>query len=71
MAGKDRGKSGTVVRAIPADNMVVVEGINIKKRHVSARRTGKKGEVIEVAMPIHASNVRLSEKKGKKEKKTK
>jgi large subunit ribosomal protein L24 len=70
IAGKDKGKSGTISRAIPGKNMVVVEGINLRKRHVSAKKSGKKGEVIEIAVPIHASNVALKDSK-KKEKKSK
>ena len=61
IAGGDKGKKGKIVKAMPKDNMVIVEGVNIKKRHVKARRNGAKGEIIEKAMPIHVSNVQLVE----------
>ncbi len=61
LTGKDKGKIGKVVRAMPKKNMVVVEGINIRKRHRRARREGEKGQVVSIEAPIHASNVRKSE----------
>ena len=57
LVGKDKGKSGKVVRAFPKANKVLVEGINLKKRHQKSRRQGAKGQVVDVAAPIHASNV--------------
>lgn len=66
IAGKDNGKKGKVVKAIPSENKVIVEGLNIVKRHQKSRKEGKKGEIIDVAMPIHVSNVALVEKKTKK-----
>lgn len=68
LSGADKGKKGKVVRAIPKTGMVVVDGVNIKKKHQRSRREGKKGQVIEIAMPIHASNV-APEGKVKKKKK--
>ncbi|MEX2514638.1 MAG: 50S ribosomal protein L24 [Candidatus Paceibacterota bacterium] len=56
IAGNDRGKTGTVDRVIPKENRVVVEGINIRKKHTKITSDG--GGIIEKAMPIHASNVR-------------
>ena len=57
LAGKDRGKTGKVVRAMPRDNKVIVEGINIVKKHVKAGRANMQSGIIEKAMPVHASNV--------------
>jgi large subunit ribosomal protein L24 len=69
--GADRGKSGKVLVAYPKSGLVLVEGINIGKRHMKPQKTGAKGAVIDRAMPIRVDNVRLAgEKKGKKEKKT-
>ncbi|TXH06909.1 MAG: 50S ribosomal protein L24 [Candidatus Moraniibacteriota bacterium] len=59
IAGKDRGKRGTVSRVLPAENKVIVEGANMGKRHKKAKTGGEKGERIELAMPIHVSNVML------------
>ncbi len=58
LAGKDKGKKGKVVRAMPRENKVVIEGLNILKKHQRARKTNEKGQVIDVAMPVHASNVK-------------
>jgi large subunit ribosomal protein L24 len=61
ITGKDKGKTGKVLRAFPQDFMVLVEGINIKKSHEKSRQEGKKGQIIERSHPIHVSNVRKSE----------
>ncbi len=72
IAGKDKGKTAKVVKAIPKDNLIVVEGVNMKKKHERARKANSKGQIVEKAMPIHVSNVMLLEGKkgvrvGKKE----
>lgn len=59
IAGKDRGKRGTVVRVFPEADRVVVEGVNLGKRHRKGKSAGEKGERIEMAMPLHVSNVML------------
>jgi large subunit ribosomal protein L24 len=66
IAGKDKGKSGKVLQTFPKLNRVVVEGINLSKRHLRARRSGEKGQVVEFSMPIHASNVLLLDAAGQK-----
>ncbi|MCK9361193.1 50S ribosomal protein L24 [Patescibacteria group bacterium] len=57
IAGKDKGKKGKVIQAFPQLNRVVVEGVRVTKRHLRTRKAGEKGQIIEVSMPIHASNV--------------
>jgi len=57
IAGSNKGKHGKVVRAIPTLNKVVVEGVNIVKKNIKAKTKGAAGSVVEVAMPIHVSNV--------------
>lgn len=57
IAGGSKGKKGKIERAIPTLDMVVIEGVNIKKKHVKARG-GVKGQIMEKAMPIHVSNVK-------------
>jgi len=59
IAGKDRGKTGTVSRAMPQKQKVVVEGINLAKRHVKAGRSTSQPGIIEKAMPIQVSNTML------------
>lgn len=61
--GKDRGKSGTVIRALPKTNQVLIDGINIAKRHQRPRRQGQKGQIIERAFPVHVSNVAFKDAK--------
>lgn len=56
IAGNDRGKTGEVQRVLPGENRVVVDGVNIRKKHT--RITSDGGGIVEKAMPIHASNVK-------------
>lgn len=56
ITGKDKGKSGAVLRAFPKTGKVVVEGVAMAKRHVKGR-TGQVGRIVERPMPIDASNV--------------
>lgn len=58
--GKDKGKSGKVLRALPKEDKVLVEGVNIKKVHNKAKKSGTKGEIVEKSFPIHVSNVKLA-----------
>jgi len=64
--GKYRGKTGKVLKAIPKENRVIVEKVNIVKKHVRPRKTGEKGKVLEIPAPISVSNVKLICKKCKK-----
>ena len=59
ITGKDRGKQGTVSRAMPQDSKVIVEGLNIVKKHVRPQGQTRQGGVIEKAMPIQVSNTML------------
>jgi large subunit ribosomal protein L24 len=61
LAGKDKGKSGDVVRSIPTLNKVIVSGVNKVKKHQRATKQGATGQVIEREMPIHVSNVKKTE----------
>lgn len=58
IAGSDKGKKGTVVQSIPKSSQVIVEGINVKKKHQKAKTRDAVGTIIEVARPIHVSNVK-------------
>ena len=59
ITGNDRGKQGTVSRAMSQDNKVIVEGLNIVKKHIRPQGQTRQGGVIEKAMPIHVSNTML------------
>lgn len=63
IAGKDKGKTAKVVRAFPKADLIIVEGVNMRKKHERARKSNSKGQIIEKAMPIHVSNVMLLEDK--------
>ena len=58
LAGKDKNKKGKISRVLPKENKVIIEGINMMKKHQRPRKSNEKGSVISVAMPIHASNVK-------------
>jgi len=61
ITGKDKGKSGKIVRVLVKDNKVIVEGLNMMKKHQRPRKSGEKGSMMNIAMPIHASNVKKVE----------
>ncbi len=63
ISGKDKGKTGKVLRAFPRENKIVVEGINIHKRHQKSRQEGKKGQTIEMPFPLDVSNARKQNSK--------
>lgn len=57
--GNDRGKVGKVLVAIPEERKIVVEGLNIKKKHVRPRQQGKKGELVRIPAPFPVSRAVL------------
>ncbi|BCL82468.1 50S ribosomal protein L24 [Ktedonobacteria bacterium brp13] len=59
LTGKDRTKVGTVSRALPQTGKVIIEGLNIVKKHVKPQGQTRQGGVIEKAMPLNVSNVML------------
>ena len=59
LSGKDRGKTGQITRVIPSTNRVIVEGVNVAKKHQRQTSTRMKGGIIDKDMPLHASNVAI------------
>lgn len=59
IAGKDRGKEGKVIQVFKKENKIVVEGVNLLKKHMRARKQGEKGQVIELPAPFDASNAKV------------
>jgi len=59
LSGKDRGKTGTVTFAYPARGKVVVDGLNVAKKHQKPTRATMQGGIQDKAMPIHVSNLML------------
>jgi large subunit ribosomal protein L24 len=59
LSGKDRGKTGKVLHVFPADEKVVVEGLNIVKKHKRPRKEGEKGQRVEIPRRVNISTVAL------------
>ena len=59
IAGKDRGKSGKVIKVMPKKEAVIVERLNMVKRHLRPSPTTGKGGIVEKEAPIHVSNVQI------------
>ena len=66
ITGADKGKTGIVQRAYPKLDKVVVEGINVKKKHRKPTQQNPEGSILEIYAPIHVSNVALIDPKTKK-----
>ena len=66
ISGKDRGKEGAVLQTLASEGAVVVEGVNVVKKHQKPRLRGQQGQVIEKPMPIDASNVAIKDPKSGK-----
>ncbi len=58
LVGKDKGKTGVIEKVFPKSNKVVVEGINLVKRHLRPKKEGESGTIVEVSAPVDASNVK-------------
>jgi len=66
LSGKDKGKEGRVISADPKNGKVIVEGVNVAKRHLKPRKAGQEGGIIKMETPIYASKVmRVCPKCGK------
>ena len=64
VSGSNKGKEGKITKIL--DSRVIVEGVNIVKKHLKPKNNGGTGEIVEVEAPIHASNVMLLDPKTKK-----
>ena len=71
IAGKDKGKEGKIIKTLRKEDRVVVEGINIVKKHLKPRYTNETGSIQETEAPIHVSNVKKVEEKVKSAKTSK
>jgi large subunit ribosomal protein L24 len=63
LSGKDKGKTGEVVRAMPKENKVVVSGVNVHARHRKASQTNPQGGIERKEAPLHVSNVAIADPK--------
>lgn len=66
ITGSNKGKEGKVLAILKKDNRVVVDGVNIVKKHVKPNRNNESGGILEVEAPIHISNVKVLDKKAEK-----
>ncbi|MBI2474445.1 MAG: 50S ribosomal protein L24 [Candidatus Taylorbacteria bacterium] len=65
ISGADKGKTGKVAKAYPKEGMVLIEGVNVKKRH-QRRQQNRKGQIVDKAMPLKVSKVMLLDSAGKR-----
>ncbi|MFZ2887217.1 MAG: 50S ribosomal protein L24 [Minisyncoccia bacterium] len=66
IAGKNRGTTGKVELVLTKKNMIVIDGVNVVKKHRRATQASRKGQIVEKSMPVHISNVMLADPKGGK-----
>lgn len=59
ISGKDRARKGKVIQVFPKDQRVIIEGMNIRKKHVRPKKSGEKGQIVEMPGKISVSNVKL------------
>jgi len=59
ISGKDKGRKGKVIESLPKESRVVVENINLRKKHSRAKKSGEKGQIVELPMPLNASSVKV------------
>jgi len=59
ISGKDRGKKGKVLNVFPEQRKLLVEGVNIRKKHVRPKKSGEKGQIVESPSPLSACNAKL------------
>ena len=59
LSGNDKGKTGEVLEIIPKTEKIIVKGVNVRKKHVKARKQGEESGIISVECPIHSSKVNV------------
>ncbi|MBZ9577757.1 50S ribosomal protein L24 [Patescibacteria group bacterium] len=59
ISGKDRARKSKVIEAFPKQGKVVVEGINLRKKHMRPKKSGEKGQIVETPAPLNVSDVKL------------
>jgi large subunit ribosomal protein L24 len=58
-AGKDRGRTGKVFKSLPKERSLLIEGINLRKKHARPKKSGEKGQIIEIPASLNISNVKI------------
>lgn len=67
ITGSNKGKEGKVLKVLRNENRVLVDGVNVVKKHIKPNRANETGGILEVEAPIHLSNVKVLGKETKKE----
>lgn len=57
--GKDNGKNGNIITVFPKENKIIIENINLRKKHIKPRKQGEKGQTINIPVPLNLSNVMI------------
>ena len=71
ITGSNKGKEGKVLKVFKKENRVLIDGVNVVKKHVKPNRENETGGILEVEAPLHISNVKVVSKEAKKEEKEK
>ena len=71
ITGSNKGKEGKVLKVFKKENRVLIDGVNVVKKHVKPNRENETGGILEVEAPLHISNVKVVSKETKKEEKAK
>jgi len=66
ISGKDRARTGRILKVFPKEGKILVEGINLHKKHIRPKKEGEKGQIIQVPSPLDISDVKLICSKCKK-----
>ncbi len=59
ISGKDKGRKNKIVRVFLKEGKVIVGGINLRKKHVKPKKSGEKGQIVEISAPLNVSNLKL------------
>lgn len=59
ISGKDKGRKGKVIESLPKSGKIVIENINLRKKHSRPKKSGEKGQIVELPMPLDTSNVKI------------
>ncbi len=59
ISGKDKARKGKVIEVFPKQNRLIVEGINLRKKHMKPKKSGEKGQIVETSAPLNASDVKF------------
>ncbi|OGZ69914.1 MAG: 50S ribosomal protein L24 [Candidatus Staskawiczbacteria bacterium RIFCSPHIGHO2_12_FULL_38_11] len=59
ISGKDKGRTAKILKSLPKELKILVDGINLKNKHVKPKKQGEKGQVVKVPAPLEVSNAKL------------